>query len=1072
MFPESRAGNRVLQVWTFAADPSNYYITTGPNHTAQNSWNGFVSFAQQAGITVPNNMINSGITIRTDGGTEFTGSDFQIPCKKAGIIHSVSTPYKKSGQQGHAEGSAKAIQFRIRAITEIAKPNFKQFGIDPRQYWDDAASYASLQDRATRSAIQGTTTHEQIKRTVPAAWGSLCTVTLQPHGPQRSKDHKQLTSRGTKAIFLNYQDRKYTVVLPDHTILRTTDVIFRTSLNNETDHPGDTNHTDGEPTPTPEEDDTLGHTEPEPASPEDTPDNATNELHEGQTSPGTTTGIRITEATEQDLDYNGDPYSPEQTPAHEDSNELDFNINADTDTETYGLETGQHPSSQQTSNTDHQELLDRQGNSISPGDQVEVFWPKMDTSWTAKVTNIMPDEDQYIVDYGKQHGKNRFYRHLISEAPHQLMALITRQPIVVNPTVSPYITSTGDIRRDILQGTTQLPTAPPLPNLSANQQHQLPNTITEALTSPFALYWLHAIVKEYSKHLHPTMTTQPPSFHYGQINDNQYQRKIYTKWTFVIKFIGNKIEKFKARMVIAGSNLQQNLHYLEKYCPTPPVGDLYLLESIAQIYDLNVFEDDQEMAFVHNPMAPTPQGKQVIVHPAQGTRTFHNEKPEPLVIDQALYGWPSSGNSLAVNNQAYFLNEHQSSKTNPCPIPFVQCPNQPCIYRAEFPQGHEFEKGIFILFCYVDNHRCYVTKNISTKAYSKFRKWFQSICTITGSGQPLQLQAPQQCLGTQISYKADSTTISMKPFIEKALSRAGMSRAHPSPTPLTTDFQLDSSQCPTTDAERNNIRLAVNSMFAEALDHVPLQNWVEVKRFYARQVSTIGWIAQRVAPIISAAHSFLGRVIHDPPKKAFIALKRVYSFLKGNTDLSITLSATTKLNHLTDQLPTFTIETDASFADDLSDRHSQGGYLGRLAQMGPCYWNSSKSKRICTSTTHSETYFGSSAAKHAMYVNNLLTFLQVNHRQPITMKMDSQSTVNISGSTIRRYTPKQKHFEIDDLYLAECVSRKKIQVIKVKGAPDFDDVSSGLPADALTKPMSKQLLRHYYRSLTGSNYIK
>jgi hypothetical protein len=652
------------------------------------------------------------------------------------------------------------------------------------------------------------------------------------------------------------------------------------------------------------------------------------------------------------------------------------------------------------------------------------------------------------------------------------MALITRQPLVVNPTVSPYITSTGDIRRDILQGTTKLPTTPPLPNLPANKQHQLPNTITDALSSPHAIFWLHAIVKEYSKHLSPTLTTQPPSFHYEQLTDSQYQRKNYTKWTFVIKFNGDKIEKFKARMVIAGSNLQQNLHYLEKYCPTPPVGDLYLLESLTQIYDLHVYEDDQEMAFVHNPMAPTPQGNPVIVYPSQGTRTFKNDKPEQLVIDQALYGWPSSGNSLAVNNQAYFLNEHHSSKNNPCPIPFVQCPNQPCIYRAEFPPGHEFENGIFILFCYVDNHRCYVTKNISTKAYGAFRKWFTSICTITGSGQPLQLQAPQQCLGTQISYHADRTTISMKPFIEKALSRAGMDNANPSPTPLPTDFQLDSSQCPNTDVERNNVRLAVNSMFAEALSNVPLQNWVEVKRFYARQVSTIGWIAQRVAPIISAAHSFLGRVIHDPPKKAFVALKRVYSYLKGNTDLSITLSATTKLNHLTDQLPTFTIETDASFADDLSDRHSQGGYLGRLADMGPCYWNSSKSKRVCTSTTHSETYFGSSAAKHAMYVNNLLTFLQVNHRQPITMKMDSQSTVNISGSTVRRYTAKQKHFEIEDLYLAECVSRKKIQVIKVKGSPDFEDTTSGLPADAMTKPMSKQLLRHYYRSLTGSETNK
>jgi hypothetical protein len=489
---------------------------------------------------------------------------------------------------------------------------------------------------------------------------------------------------------------------------------------------------------------------------------------------------------------------------------------------------------------------------------------------------------------------------------------------------------------------------------------------------------------------------------------------------------------------------------------------------------MDVYEDDLTQAYCQVPMPPTPDGHDVIVAPSTGTRTFcpDSNQLEYLHIHMALYGHPVAGFALARCLHNHFLNRSLSPDQRPCPFDFKQCPAQPVIFRATFTDKSEFYGGFFTVWINNDNIRTYVSREISTAAYAVFRGWLSDSFEITGHGVPLRTLEPQTCLGVEIAYAPGCTTISMPAYIRRAIEIAGMSACNPAPTPMIDGFQLNKTMGPNTDDDRTAVLADVNKLFHEAIQKQfgrPLADWGQLVAYYAQHVSTIGWIAKQVAPVITLAHSILGRAMSNPCVQAFRGIKRIFRYLQGNHDLALQYRCESPLEWHSGTKPAFSMQSDASFADDQSDSKSQGGYLGRLtADMAPCYWSSVKSQRVLTSTTEAETHHACKAAKHAVYVIQLLQFLDMYNDRPVLLQLDSLSTVSTSGATIRKFTPKQKHFHIDDRYLTQCVEDGTILARHVPGKPEsLDQLGEGFPADALTKPLDASLLRYYFPALQG-----
>lgn len=988
-FPKSAAGNTVAQTWTVKSNPAEHYVTVATDHSAASSVKGFKQFLRDAGITAGTHMLNSGITICTDNGTEYLG-DFKAMCDQAGIIQSTSTPYKKaSGSQGIAEGANARSQQRMRANIQLASSSFTKYRHDVNKYWDYALTYGAKQDRAAKFMLDGKASYDQARRTIPASWGCPGTITIQSDSPQRRAQHKQLASRATVGLLLDTLDRKCVMLLPNGSIMVTSDVQFITNRSD--------------------------------AATELTTIDINSDSQDPQLRSTTGCGGAIT--------------------SHNDS-----------------MASRDSPENNGTPGNSFQGV---DGSIIHTGDNVNILWPTENQRYDATVTGISDDQNSYDVAYQIDGSE---YTHPVSDvAPMEVRKVLVSAratDLSVHSTIRQYVSADFQIIPALISGEQELPSLI-LPDFTG-KSISTPDNANQALSSEYALYWLDAMLREVHGHLRPSF--RDPTFKFTHTQSSG--RQLRFKWVFKVKWNGNELIKFKARLCIAGWGLTQGQHYIESYTGAAPIGDLYLLESLRALYDLDCFEIDLVQAYCNEKMPTQPDGHPVIASAIPCMPVYDSDhRIYNVQIIQALYGHPASGFALARGLHDRLLNSHDSSTESPCPIDFIQSPTQPVIFRAQFPQSSPFHGHCFVLWINNDNIRAYVSKAISTDAFNQFRNWISSSMQITGGEQTLNTSQAETCLGIQFTYgNGRSMVANMQQYVENALESVGMSECNPSPTPAT--MILHKEMCPKTDGERQEVVDQLNKLFgkhAVSATGGEIRNYDDATQFYARHVSTIGWIAKQVGPSIAFAHSNLGRVMHAPCTESLQCLKRVYRYLRGNTAIGITI-APAKEYVWGKTFPHFYIQSDSSFADDISDRRSQGGYVGGLDRM-PSYWKSQKSQRVCTSTTHAETHHSCNAAKHASYVKNLLKFLQVYDGLPITMELDSLSTVSTSGSPIRKFVPRQKHFHIDEMYTTQCVQDGTVRIFHIPGSPS--EIAAGISADAMTKPLHASALRHYIPMLQG-----
>lgn len=203
-----------------------------------------------------------------------------------------------------------------------------------------------------------------------------------------------------------------------------------------------------------------------------------------------------------------------------------------------------------------------------------------------------------------------FCEHLIEESePMKLTVLAarTRQSARVPPSVRQFVTDDGDILPQILLRQQPLPPCPPMPRFGQASAPSVPDTITQALSSNEAIYWLHSIVFEFRGHMEPVI--RQPTFEFLQSRPPNSGSILHGKWAFTHKFEGDQMKKFKARLCVAGWGLTRGVDFLESYTETAPIGDLWLLQQLALLLNLQTFELDLTQAYCHARMPSRPQAQ-------------------------------------------------------------------------------------------------------------------------------------------------------------------------------------------------------------------------------------------------------------------------------------------------------------------------------------------------------------------------------------------------------------------------------------------------------------------------------
>ncbi|PHR10085.1 MAG: hypothetical protein COB29_01235 [Sulfitobacter sp.] len=692
-------------------------------------------------------------------------------------------------------------------------------------------------------------------------------------------------------------------------------------------------------------------------------------------------------------------------------------------------------------------FVDGKGDTIMAGDQVSVvFSDPGNPEYAGTVVDIDENGGTFTVHYDDD---DICIHDLTTDCESvtllSLKASTVKKKYEVHHSIKRFLTPEGNVKREYLIGAREFPPTPPKPTYTRGNAPPDPETLAEAFASDEAIWWLEGVIKEYKGHAIPAR--KPPTFH-----DTTEPANMSSKWVLRKKFDGSRLEKFKARLVAAGYDRTRGVDYEESYVSGAPVSNLRDLEVMALCYNWFTYEADMVMAYTWVPRPKAPNGKEVILRPAQGTQTFdESNRPLNQQLDMALYGLPESGWALAVDIADKFLNK--------CPIKLKQCTSQPVLFAME---DERHPDDVFIINIYNDNIRTYTS---NTNIQQLFRGWLATHYDITGGETPLRDQEPQAVLGMTLTYKPDSVKFSMEGFCQKALQAAGMSNANPSPTPMVTGFSLSRADIPDED-EQKIVMHKVNAGFKKTFSY-----FEQVTNFYRSLVSSLGWIAKQCAPILSLPVSILGRVMHCPPWKAFTAVKRVYAYINGRRDIGLKYVKKRDYDWRNGDFIEYVFECDASFADDDATRRSQSGYVGGPRDMAVTTYASNQIRKVTTSTKHAESAAAFPACKEIVYETHVQEFLKFKRPGPMTLYMDNSATVLDCGAPIRKFSPASKHFDIEDKYVVQCSEDKIVKVIHMPGTIDSDNNNpqpgDGFCVDALTKPMPQVLHDIYYAEMQG-----
>jgi hypothetical protein len=219
-----------------------------------------------------------------------------------------------------------------------------------------------------------------------------------------------------------------------------------------------------------------------------------------------------------------------------------------------------------------------------------------------------------------------------------------------------------------------------------------------------------------------------------------------------------------------------------------------------------------------------------------------------------------------------------------------------------------------------------------------------------------------------------------------------------------------------------------------------------VKR-YQRKIGSLLYAAVITRPDVAFAVSRLSRFSLNPGPEHHQAADRILRYLTVNRGLALQYGGTEE----------FVVASDASFADDPSDRKSSQGFAMKLFG-GLIAWRANKQDTVTTSTTEAELLALSQAAKEAIFTRRLLTSLKVSLDEDITRILcDNRQTIRLVSAEVAKLQTKLKHVDIHNHWLRQEVERGSISVEYVR--------SGEMIADGLTKALQAEKFEIFRRQV-------
>ena len=215
----------------------------------------------------------------------------------------------------------------------------------------------------------------------------------------------------------------------------------------------------------------------------------------------------------------------------------------------------------------------------------------------------------------------------------------------------------------------------------------------------------------------------------------------------------------------------------------------------------------------------------------------------------------------------------------------------------------------------------------------------------------------------------------------------------------------------------------------------PNKATLEETRLFQQQIGSLMYLMTQTRPDIAYSLGNLARYMSNLSKEHFLALSRLWAYLKRTKDLGLSFSPNKDI-----KLSSY---CDSDWGGDKETRKSTTGYLFLIGNT-PISWASKLQKTVALSSCEAEYIALKEAIKELSYLK--IIFSKVPLLKDIfnnKIYTDSQSAIKLAKNPI--YSPRTKYIDIQYHYIRESIKNGLVTL-------DYISTNSQL-ADSFTKPI-------------------
>lgn len=303
------------------------------------------------------------------------------------------------------------------------------------------------------------------------------------------------------------------------------------------------------------------------------------------------------------------------------------------------------------------------------------------------------------------------------------------------------------------------------------------------------------------------------------------------------------------------------------------------------------------------------------------------------------------------------------------------------------------------ILVYVDD--LMITGN-SPSAIQEFKDYLSTCFHMKDLGQA------KYFLGLEIARSSAGIYLCQRKYAIDIVTEAGLLGCKPAGSPIDQNHQLALAKSP------------------------PLANPEKYRRLVGRLI-----YLSSTRPDLSYAIHILSQFMQKPKEDHWLAALKCVRYLKGTLGQGVLLKADSPL-HLTGWC-------DSDWASCPLTRKSLTGWIVQFGD-SPISWKTKKQKTVSCSSAEAEYRAMAAITRELRWLKALLLDLGINHKDPMSLRCDSQAALHISANPV--FHERTKHIEVDCHYVRDNIVAGFIKATHVSTKAQL--------ADILTKALGRK----------------